>query len=350
MRWILTPAMMLMACAAVQAGAADKTLEIYWVDVDGGAATLIVTPAGESLLVDTGNPRKRDPRRKADPVRIHELAVKTAGLTKIDHLVTTHFHGDHYGGAAELATLLPIGTVYDYGLQESDRPNERADEAYWNLKCDRRVVIQAGDSIDLKQAAGAPPLSVTCVAARRRVMDAPGGAASGAACAKHEARERDASANADSVALLLRFGGFDFLDCGDLTWNVEHQLACPVNRVGVVDVYQVNHHGLASSNNPALLRAVSPTVAVMNNGDFKGCSDVAVASLRGTPSIRAVYQVHKHLNPKNAALNTAAEFIANVEVKKDCPGRPVILAVAPDAKSYTVRVPRTGHQATYSTK
>lgn len=329
--------------AWVFAGAADKTLDIYWVDVEGGAATLIVTASGESLLIDTGNPRRRDPGR------IHKLATKRAGLKKIDHLVTTHFHGDHYGGAAELAALIPIGTVYDYGLQKTDRPNERADKAYWNLKCDRRVVIKAGDKISLKQTEGAPPLSVTCVAARRKVLPVPADQRGGA-CVAHTPRKRDASANADSVGLVLRFGEFDFLDCGDLTWNIEHKLVCPVNRVGVVDVYQVNHHGLASSNNPIMVKAVSPTVAVMNNGSFKGVSSVAVASLRATPSIKAVYQLHKHLDPRSAALNAPAEFTANTKVMKDCPGHPVILTVAPDAKSYTVQIPSTEHKATYSTK
>jgi competence protein ComEC len=333
-----------LSSAFMPAHAAEKTLKIYWVDVEGGAATLIVTPAGESLLIDTGNPRRRDPGR------IHKLATKRAGLKKIDHLVTTHFHGDHYGGAAELSELMPIGTVYDYGLQDTDRARERADKAYWDLKCDRRVVIKAGDTISLKQVEGGPPLSVTCVAARRKVLAAPDGAKGTAKCAQHKPRARDASANADSVGLVLRFGMFDFLDCGDLTWNIEHNLVCPVNRVGVVDVYQVNHHGLASSNSPLMVKAVSPTVAVMNNGDFKGCSPVAVASLRAAPSIKAVYQLHRHLDPRHAALNTAAEFIANIEVSKDCAGHPVVLTVAPDAKSYTVQVPRTGHKATYSSK
>src|SRR5213076_1146781 len=97
---------------AIQAGISDKTLDIYWIDSEGGGSTLIVTPAGESVLIDSGNPGGRDSKR------IHHVAAEVAGLKKLDHLVTTHFHIDHFGGAAELSELIPVGEVFDNGVPE----------------------------------------------------------------------------------------------------------------------------------------------------------------------------------------------------------------------------------------
>jgi hypothetical protein len=146
----------------------------------------------------------------------------------------------------------------------------------------------------------------------------------------------------------VQFGNWRFFDAGDLTWNQEARLVCPKNLIGQVDVYQVTHHGLDSSNNPLVLRTLQPRVAIMNNGVTKGCLPEVAANLRDTPSLQAVYQVHKNLRPDGATGNVPDEFIANKE--RECQGNYIKLSVAPDAKSYTVSIPANGHSRTFQTK
>jgi beta-lactamase superfamily II metal-dependent hydrolase len=321
---------------------AEGTLDIYWIDVEGGAATLIVTPAGETVLIDTGNPGRRDPDR------IVQVLTKEAGKRQIDHLIVTHYHRDHYGGAETLATMLPIKAMYDNGMFEGmpDNPGK----AYFELKCERRVVINPGDKLPLKQAEGqaALPIQLACLGTRQSFIDAPQDAAENSVCADGREKDRDGSDNANSVVTLLDCGPFRFLDAGDLTWNQETKLVCPKNLIGEVDVYQVTHHGLDSSNNPLLVRTVKPAVAVMNNGSTKGCLPEVYETLTSTKSIEAIYQVHKNLRPDGKVNNVADEFIANHEA--ECKGNFIKLSVAADGKSYTVGIPASGHSKTYQTK
>jgi competence protein ComEC len=331
------------------AGPADGRLDIYWIDSEGGGSTLIVTPAGESVLVDSGNPGGRDSGR------IHKCATETAGLKGIDHLVTTHFHIDHMGGAPELAALMPITHVWDNGVSDAD-PDGRPNKAFWiktsqpyrEMKVGTRHVIQPGDTLPLRQAGkDSSRLTLQCRAAKQK-FHRPAAPEKNPLCADATEKPRDTSDNANSVVLLLEFGSFRFFDGGDLTWNTEAGLVCPDNLIGTVDVYQVNHHGLDVSNNPLLLRALAPTVAVFNNGATKGCMPAPVAALRSIPSVQAIYQLHKNLRPDGATNNTAEAQIANLE--KDCAGNFVKLSVAPDARSYTVTIPANGHTRTFQTR
>ena len=333
-------------CAAVTASAAQD-LEMYWVDVEGGAATLIVTPAGESLLIDTGMPGTRDPHR------IHKVATEIAGLERIDHLVTTHFHIDHFGGAADLAKLMPIGTVYDYGIPEHnpDNPEDPSWAArirpYTEMKVERRVVLQPGSEIALKQAENSAPISLRCLMALQQTVPKPAeGTLENPLCADARTKEEDTSDNANSIALLLSFGDFQMFDGGDLTWNVEAKLACPFNLAGPVDIYDVNHHGLDSSNNPLLVRALAPTVAIMSNGTTKGCGPETIDTLHSVGSIQALYQIHRNLRPDGA--NTVDAQIANLT--RDCAAHFIHVTVDSTGADYHVSIPGRDHRRTFRSR
>ena len=329
-----------------QAGANDGRLDIYWVDVEGGAATLIVTPQGESILIDTGNPGIRDPQR------IFNVVTREARLTKIDHLITTHYHRDHYGGASQLSKMISLGTVWDNGKFE-DMPDDPGED-YFTFKAEARRVINPGAELPLKQTAKdarnrQTPLSFTCLGTRKKFIPAPRRAnVNKAICQDSRAKDRDGSDNANSVAMLLEFGDFRFYDGGDITWNQEAKLICPINLIGRVDVYQVTHHGLDSSNNPLVLRSVLPTVTVMNNGVTKGCAPEVFATLTSTPSIQAMYQVHKNMRPDGQVNNAPDEFIANRKADA-CEANFIKLSVAPSGKSYEVLILANEHRATYNT-
>lgn len=330
------------AAAEAIAGSGDKQLDLYWIDVEGGAATLLVTPAGESILLDTGNLGRRDPER------IVKVAGEVAGLKQIDHLVITHYHGDHFGGAITLADLLPIKNLYDNGRFENmpDDPGK----AYFDLKAEKKHVVKPAMTLPLKQGEEkSPKLSFTFLGGKTQFIEPPAGTPENTTvCSAAREKDRDGSDNANSVVMVVQFGNWRFYDAGDLTWNQEARLVCPKNLVGQVDVYQVTHHGLDSSNNPLVLRSLMPRVAIMNNGTRKGCLPEVFANLKDTPSIEAVYQVHKNLRPDGATSNVPDEYIANKEEK--CQANYIKLSVAPDAKSYTVSIPANKHERTFETR
>jgi competence protein ComEC len=322
---------------------AARGLDVYWIDVEGGAATLIVTPAGESVLVDAGNPGGRDPGR------IAKTAKEIAHLARLDYLVVTHLHNDHFGGVAELAGLVPIGTLYENGI-ESAPATEQAQAtvaAYRTAAVSRRVAAQPGDTIPLKQSPGAARVTLRILSARQTIAPSNGRRSpqNAAICKAATEKSVDTTDNANSIAMLLEAGDFRMFLGGDTTWNVEARLVCPDDRVGKVDVYQSVHHGLDLSNNPVLVRTLQPHVVVFNNGARKGFEKNTVATVSGLASVQAIYQVHRAL--ADGAANTADERIANRE--QACAGEGIAMTVAPDGKSYTIKVPSTGHSKTYRT-
>jgi len=326
-------------CSLARAGEADGKLDVYFIDVEGGASTLIVTPGGQSVLVDTGN------RGDRDPDRIFR-AAQEAGLSRIDYCVITHYHADHYGGLKQLSELMPIQHLYDNANENptADRPPPE----YSQARVEDRTLLNPGDMLPLKQRDGSPSLSIQCLAAHKKMIDPPAAAKENLFDKDSKPKPEDRSDNANSIVQLIKFGDFKFYDGGDLTWNMEHDLATPTNRIGTVDVYQVTHHGLAQSNNPVLVKAIEPTVAIMNNGTVKGCEPEVFATLKSTPTIKAIFQLHKNLRPDGDVNNTEAQFIANTERK--CEGNPIHMAVSADAKQYVVSIPATGFEQTYQTK
>lgn len=331
------------------AGKSDQRLDIYWVDVEGGAATLLVTPDGQSILIDSGNPGGRDASR------IHKVATEEAGLSQIDFLITTHFHLDHFGGAAELAQLMPIKVVYDNGIPDKNPDNRPQDtrfplliKPYKEMQVGERRVIQPGTEIPLLATKNSTPLKLACLATRQQTTPHWKVAGNEKICLSDiPAKPKDTSDNANSVVMLLAFGDFRFFDAGDLTWNIEPSLVCPDNLAGsTVDVYQVTHHGLDRSNHPKLVKALAPTVTIMNNGVTKGCGPETFATLASLASAKAHYQVHKNLR-EDSENNTIESHIANLS--KKCEGHFIHLSVAPDGSNYTVSVPSRGHKRSYET-
>lgn len=333
--------------AGLHAGERDGRLDIYWVDSQGGGSTLLVSPGGESVLIDTGNPGGRDSGR------ILKVAKEVAGLTQIDHLIITHLHSDHFGGAPEIAAAIPVRHLYDNGVPDRD-PDGNADaswplrsRAYREMTVGERRIAKPGGRIVLRGAAtpNAPVPSMVFVAARRKLALDLSGTNTVSSCRDLTPKAPDTSDNANSIVTLLQCGPFRYFNGGDLTWNVEATLVCPVPQVGSVDVYQVNHHGLDISNHPLLLRQLAPSIAVFNNGPRKGCMPEVVTHLRELPSLQAIYQVWR--NQSEAAINAPAAYCAN---DSGDGGNYLKLSVAPDGSSYTVTVPSTGHERTFLTR
>ena len=271
--------------ASAQAAPASDQLLIYSIDVEGGQATLLVSPSGASLLVDSGWPGNNG----RDAARI-QAAMKDAGIKRIDHLLTTHYHRDHVGGLPQLISKTPVGEFLDHGLNREDSSVTRQDFAAYlkAIQGKRRRIIHPGDSISIPGIA-----TIVLAADGKHIATVPGiQPVPNAWCAAEHPWPDDPTENARSVGILVTFGKFRFLDLGDLTGAKELALSCPNNPIGTVDLYLVTHHGMNLSNSRAIVDAIHPRVAIMNNGTHKAGSPEAWQTVHDSTGLEDLWQLH----------------------------------------------------------
>jgi beta-lactamase superfamily II metal-dependent hydrolase len=333
---------LVLAAAAVLLPAQSRTLDIYWIDVEGGAATLIIAPSGESLLVDTGFPGNDD----RDAKRI-QAAATAAGLSKIDNLVITHFHVDHVGGVPALSKLMPIGKIWDHGESiEASQPNGATLwKDYLAAAGNRRTVVKPGDKIPLKG------VDITVVSANGEVISKQMKKGFvNKLCEGAERKPTDNTENSRSTGFLLTFGKFTFLDVGDLTWDREMMLACPNNKIGEVSLMQATHHGFSNgqSGAPALIWSLKPQVVVVNNGARKGFSNGGYETLAKIPGIEGIWQGHKGAM-NDADHNTAQDMIANLDEGTADKGNWIKASVSSNGK-FTVTNNRNKFSKSYTAR
>jgi len=264
---------------------AGRTLDIYVIDVEGGNATLFVSPTGQSLLVDTGN--LVGATRDADRIM---AAARDAGISQIDHLIVTHWHSDHYGGLAELASRIPIRHFIDHGpnVQPSPAVDEFLKTDYPQLYSrSTHTVAKAGDQVAMTG------LDVRILSSAGQVMTTPlpGAGRANPYCAAFKPGDNNAE-DPQSLVTHVRFGRFRAVHPGDLTRNKEFELMCPSDRVGGVDVLLGLHHGQDTSNSEVLVHALHPRVAIMNNGTRKGGGPEVMRVVHSSPGLEDLWQIH----------------------------------------------------------
>jgi competence protein ComEC len=316
----------ILSCAIVWAQG-RKGLDVYFIDVEGGQSTLFVTPSGQSLLVDTGWAGARD----AD--RITGVA-KQAGITQIDYLVLTHYHGDHAGGVVDLASRIPIKTFVDHGPNVEEALGTPKNYAAYLTVRDKgqHIVVKPGDRIPIKGV----DFQVVSAAAQTITKPLPGAGAANPLCADFQPKDeiKDplvGGENKQSVGMVITLGKFRMVDFGDLTWNKEHDLACPNNLVGTIDLYVVSHHGQDISSLPMLVHAMRPRVAVMDNGAKKGGAIATFQTLKESLGLEDLWQLHYAVDAKDH--NSPEQFIANTGV-----GGTVATGVPDETTVYVIKV------------
>jgi competence protein ComEC len=289
-------------------GARARPLEIIFIDVEGGQSTLIVSPSGQSLLIDTG--WRGFEGRDADRIA---QAARAAKIKRIDYLLITHYHRDHVGGVQQLAGQMKILNFLDHGPNTEDSKTTKEDYSDYvkAIQQGEHMVLKAGDTVPIKG------LSVKVLTAAGQHIEKPLDAGQpNPFCASTPKRDPDPTENAQSVGVLVTFERFRFLDMGDLTWNKELDLMCPANPIGTVDVLLTSHHGLNQSNSPALVDAVHPRVAIMNNGAKKGGSPDAWQIIKDSPGLEDLWQLH-YAEAGGKEHNVGDSFIANVDQPND---------------------------------
>lgn len=302
----------LLLAVASPARAADpadsKSLQIYFIDVEGGQATLFVTPDGHSLLIDTGWPGNdfRDAGRIV-------AAAKDAGIQKIDFVLITHYHDDHVGGVAQLVERIPVGTFIDHG--ENREPDgefsKKAFGSYQQVLASgkyQHITPKPGDKLPI------PGLDVEVISADGVVLQSalPGAGQPNPYCAAAPEPPPDKTENPRSLGTLITFGNFRILDLGDLTADKERDLMCPDNRIGKIDLFIASHHGTDSSDSAVLVHAIAPRVSIVDNGRTKGGSPAVLDIIKSSPNIEAVWQLH-FADASGAAHNTQPASIANLD-------------------------------------
>jgi competence protein ComEC len=333
-----TACVSLLGVPAVRAG---KALEIYFVDVEGGQSTLIVDPQGESLLIDTG----WDDFHGRDANRVM-AAAKDAGIDHIDDLVITHYHSDHVGGVAQLASRIKINAFFDHGANTED--DTRTNYAIYEKIAEqsKHVIVKPGDEIPLKGIR----VQVLTSAGEDITKPLPGAGRPNPLCASEPPPLPDTGENPQSVGLLITFGKFRFIDLGDLTDQKGLGLVCPNNLIGTVDLYLVTHHGTQHpgtadvSNAPAIVYALHPRVAVMNNGAIKGGHPVAWQIIHDSPGLEDFWQLHYSMAGAEKH-NVPDQFIANVGGNDE--GYYIKVVAEPNAV-FTVTNQRNGYSKTYT--
>jgi competence protein ComEC len=319
-------------------GPAGGKLRVYFIDVEGGQSTLFVTPAGKSLLIDTGWPDNNF--RDADRI---VAAAKNVGLKRIDYVLITHYHDDHVGGVPQLVQRIPVGTFIVHGPnRELDKATERGYAAFQKVLTNtkaREIVPKPGDRLPIEG------MDVTVISADGKVIQTAlsGAGQPNAFCEQSKVRQPDQTENARSLGVLIRFGDVRILDLGDLTWDKERDLMCPDNRIGKVDVLVVSHHGWYQSSSPALVGAIHPRVAIMDNGAKKGGSIPVLDTVRKAPGIETLWQLH-YSDEGGATHNTQSEYIANLDGPDA--GHDIELTASRDG-SLIVHNSRTGRDKDY---
>ena len=343
-RIALATSVCLFLARSVFAGSGDGRLDIYFVDVEGGAATVIVTPEGESILIDSGYPdnggRDRD--------RILDVLQNVAKLEHLDHAVVSHWHLDHFGNHAAIAAKFKVVNFWDRGIPdlliEDPGFNDRV-APYRSASQNQSKTLKAGDFLPLKD--GTTPIKAKVVTASGEVIPNRGEPNSFASESKPQ--PDDTSDNAKSISLLLTYGRFKFLCCGDLTWNTEAKLMTPNNPIGQIDLFMATHHGLNVSNNPVMVLALDPRVCVSCNGPTKGADLETINTLKRVKSLQAMYQLHRNvrLEEKDQA---PVEQIANLAETVNCKGTWIKASIAKDGQSYTVQIGPDGKPRKFKTK
>jgi beta-lactamase superfamily II metal-dependent hydrolase len=307
----------LVPAACFAQSSAGRTLDIYFIDVEGGQATLIVLPGRQTLLVDAGYAgagatasTSHDPTPARDPQRILAVA-KRAGVSRIDYLLLTHYHGDHAGGVPELSRLIPIDTFIDHGAVDDNAERVAGTlavfRAYAAIRANgKHLEPRPGDRLPLRDA------EVTIVSTAGATISTPLAAAASApagGCPLAGAPAGEPTENPRSLGFVLQFGKFRFLDPGDLTGPPLFSLSCPSDRVGPLDVYLVAHHGGGDAADPYIFRTTRPRVAILNNGARKGGAAETFRTLHAAPGTET-WQLHRSDTP--GAENFTDQRIANL--------------------------------------
>lgn len=310
---------------AAPAMAKDNALQMVAIDVEGGGGTLFVTPEGKSLLIDTGNPEQsRATGDNPSSARI-AAAAEALGVKKIDYLLITHYHGDHIGGFEGLLARMPVGTVIDHGANRETTASPRPDAPQIDLKnpppgstaagynkyiqlIGKRPhrVVKAGDKIRI----GSMTVTIVMADGKPLAKPLPGAGEDNPSCAGMQPMASNGGEeNARSTSSLITFGKARIAALGDLTWDREKDLFCPIDKVGKVDVYLATHHGTALSGSAAAVNALAPIVAIVGNSARKGADAERMKTIKSSPRIQGVWQLHTSTVASDA--NVPIEMIAN---------------------------------------